>query len=292
MSYDDFEQMIKPFLDLAKSKGWVWNSAGDSWIQVPTPSIALYHKDTLPTTKDGEYKGQPAPLEKDAVASRAITYRDKLATKNADVIMNPEYDDYGGAAYFSSKDKSILDAIKSALSSTMDVATDIKEVSSEFTTGKDFEPQKYFTMTLKKKEAKPQQESLDIDAVVNEALAKVRKKEQTNELFGFGAPSAKVGDKIVIRYDKEIMQKDRRGIILEYIGGEKCKIIDYSIQKFDVDMGAKSNYDGSIFLYKGMTINVGDEQAVGKSFKINNASGPKINQIKLNDKEVKKVKFK
>jgi len=151
MSYDDFEQMIKPFLDLAKSKGWVWNSSGDSWIQVPSPAIALYHTDTLPTTKDGEYKGQPHPLAKDAVASRAITYRDKLATEKADVIMNPDYDSYEGAADFYSKDKNILDTIKKTMASTMDVAQDIKEVSSQFTSGKDFEPQKYFYMELKKK---------------------------------------------------------------------------------------------------------------------------------------------
>jgi len=153
ISYDDFEQMIKPFLDLAKSKGWVWNSSGDSWTQIASPSIALYHTDTLPTTKDGEYKGQPTPLAKDAVASQQINYRDKLATKNADVIMNPDYDSYdpAGAADFYSKDKAILDTIKKAMVSTMDVAKDIKELSSQFTSGKDFEPQKYFYMELRKK---------------------------------------------------------------------------------------------------------------------------------------------
>lgn len=160
MSYDDFEQMIKPFLDLAKSKGWIWNSSGNSWVQITSPSIALYHKDTLPTTKEGEYKGQETPLEKDVVAKNQInTWPSSLESKNANVIMNPDYDDYGGAAYFSSRDKSTLDAIKSSLVTTMDVATDVKEVSSQFTSGKDFEPQKYFTMVLKKKEAKPQQES-------------------------------------------------------------------------------------------------------------------------------------
>ena len=175
MEYDAFEQMIKPFLDLAKSKGWVWNSAGNSWITVTSRAIALYHTDTLPTTKDGEYKGTPTPLAKDAVASRTITYRDQLDQKNADVIMTPAYDEYDGAVYFYAKDKAILDAIKSAMTSTTDVAQDVKEISSQFTSAKDFEPQKYFYMSLKKKASQPQTESLDIEEIVNEALKAIRK---------------------------------------------------------------------------------------------------------------------
>ena len=65
--------------------------------------------------------------------------------------MNPDYDSYEGAADFYSKDKAILDIIKKTMASTMDVAQDIKELSSQFTSGKDFEPQKYFYMELKKK---------------------------------------------------------------------------------------------------------------------------------------------
>ena len=151
MSYDDFEEMVKPFLDLAKSKGWVWNSSGDSWYDMPSPAIALYHKDTLPTTKDGEYKGQPTELGKDSVANGVMNVRGPLETKSADVIMSPDY--RLEQAYFYSKDKAILDSIKDRMASYVDVIQDIKETSSSFTSGEHFEPQKYYFMLLRKKGA-------------------------------------------------------------------------------------------------------------------------------------------
>lgn len=151
LSYDDFEQMIKPFLDLAKSKGWVWNSSGDSWYNMISPAIALFHKDIIPTTKDGEYKGQPTELGKDPVANRYVNVNGPLDTNSADVIMSPDYD--MEQAYFSAKDKTILDSIKGAMARNTDVIQDIKQTSSEFTTGGDFEPQNYYFMLLRKKEA-------------------------------------------------------------------------------------------------------------------------------------------
>jgi hypothetical protein len=151
MSYDEFEQMIKPFLDLAKSKGWVWNSSGSgSWYSMSSPAIALYHKDVLPTTKDGEYKGQPTELSKDPVANRTMNVSGPLESKSADVIMTSDYD--MSQAYFYSKDKTILDNIKNILASYTDVIQDIKETSSVFTSAKAFEPQKYYYMLLRKKQ--------------------------------------------------------------------------------------------------------------------------------------------
>ena len=172
MEYDDFEQMIKPFLDLAKSKGWVWNSSGTgSWYSMSSPAIALYHKNTLPTTKDGEYKGQPIELSKDPVANRAMNVDGALESKSADVIMTPDYD--MDQVYFYSKDKTILDAIKSSMTNVTDVVQDAKESSSQLTSSKDFEPVKYYSMILRKKAA-PTAKS--IEQVVNEALKVYRKK--------------------------------------------------------------------------------------------------------------------
>ena len=151
LSYDDFEQMIKPFLDLAKSKGWVWNSSGNSWYDMSSPAIALFHKDVVPTTKDGEYKGQPTELGTNPVAGRSMNVRGPLETKSADVIMSPEYNIE--QAYFSAKDKTILDSIKGAMANNTDVIQDIKQTSSEFTSGGDFEPQNYYVMLLRKKGA-------------------------------------------------------------------------------------------------------------------------------------------
>ena len=151
LSYDDFEQMIKPFLDLAKSKGWVWNSSGNSWYDMSSPAIALFHKDVVPTTKDGEYKGQPTELGTNPVAGRSMNVRGPLETKSADVIMSPDYNIE--QAYFSAKDKTILDSIKGAMANNTDVIQDIKQTSSEFTSGGDFEPQNYYVMLLRKKGA-------------------------------------------------------------------------------------------------------------------------------------------
>jgi hypothetical protein len=150
MSYDDFEQMIKPFLDLAKSKGWVWNSSGDSWFDIPSPAIALYHSTELPTTADGEYKGQKMLASKDVtIGNQVQTYRGNIEKKQGDVIMQP---DYGmNQAYFQSKDKAILDAIKASMANSTDVVQDAKELSSQLTSSKDFEPVKYYSMILRKK---------------------------------------------------------------------------------------------------------------------------------------------
>jgi hypothetical protein len=175
MSYDDFEQMIKPFLDLAKSKGWVWNSSGDSWFDISSPAIALYHSTELPTTADGEYKGQKMLASKDVtIGNQVQTYRGNIEKKQGDVIMQP---DYGmDQAYFQSKDKAILDAIKASMSNSTDVVQDAKESSSQLTSSKDFEPVKYYSMILRKKAASaaaPQKES--IEQAVNEALARFRR---------------------------------------------------------------------------------------------------------------------
>ena len=155
ISYDEFESMIKPFFDLVKSKKWVWNSSGDSFITLLSPVIALYHKDTLPTTKEGEYKGEPKPLEKDPVASRQINYKDELENKNADVIMNP--DGYVGyeTIHFYSKSKSILEEIKHVMTSSdssYKLLDPIEEKSTTFISSKDFEPQKYFIFSITTKE--------------------------------------------------------------------------------------------------------------------------------------------
>jgi hypothetical protein len=150
MSYDDFEQMIKPFLDLAKSKGWVWNSSGDSWFDVSSPAIALYHSTELPTTADGEYKGQKMLASKDVtIGNQVQTFGGNLKNKQGDVIMQSDMN--SDQAYFQSKDKAILDAIKASMANVTDVVQDAKESSSQLTSGKDFEPVKYYSMLLRKK---------------------------------------------------------------------------------------------------------------------------------------------
>ena len=186
MSYDDFEQMIKPFLDLAKSKGWVWNSSGDSWYDVWNPGVALYHRTPLPTEETSIFKGKetiPGDMKGlDYVPN--INYKKPLEDKSADVIMQPAYDEYDGAAYFQSKDKAILDAIKAALTNNMDVAKDATETSTQMVNqssdgegqGKPiFKPAKYYYLILKKKSSQPQAESFDqLDEVVDKVLAKLR----------------------------------------------------------------------------------------------------------------------
>ena len=160
MSYDDFEQMIKPFIDLAKSKGWIWNSSGDSWFEVGSPAIALYHSTELPTTADGEYKGQKMLASKDVtIGGQVQTYRGNIGEKQADVIMQSDYN--MDQAYFQSKDKAILDAIKASMANVTDVVEDTKESSSQLTTSKSFEPVKYYYMVLRKKQAAPQAESTE-----------------------------------------------------------------------------------------------------------------------------------
>jgi hypothetical protein len=172
MEYDDFEQMIKPFLDLAKSKGWVWNSSGDSWFDIQSPAIALYHSTELPTTADGEYKGQKMLASKDVIIGNQVqTYRGNIEKKQGDVIMQSDMN--SDQAYFQSKDKAILDAIKASMVNVTDVVQDAKESSSQLTSSKDFEPVKYYSMILRK-EATPTAES--IEQVVNEALRVYRKK--------------------------------------------------------------------------------------------------------------------
>ena len=160
MSYDDFEQMIKPFIDLAKSKGWIWNSSGDSWFEVGSPAIALYHSTELPTTADGEYKGQKMLASKDVtIGNQVQSYGGDIKNKQADVIMQSDYN--MDQAYFQSKDKAILDAIKSSMANVTDVVEDTKESSSPLTTSKSFEPVKYYYMVLRKKQAAPQAESTE-----------------------------------------------------------------------------------------------------------------------------------
>jgi hypothetical protein len=150
MSYDDFEQMIKPFIDLAKSKGWIWNSSGDSWFEVGSPAIALYHSTELPTTADGEYKGQKMLASKDVtIGGQVQTYRGNIGEKQADVIMQSDYN--MDQAYFQSKDKAILDAIKASMANNTEVVQDAKELSSQLTSGKSFEPVKYYSILLRKK---------------------------------------------------------------------------------------------------------------------------------------------
>lgn len=150
MSYDDFESMVKPFLDLAKTKGWVWNGAGDSWFDISSPAIALYHSTELPTTADGEYKGQKMLASKDITIGNSVgTYRGAIEQKQGDVIMQSDYD--MNQVYFQSKDKAILDAIKASMANSTEVVQDAKELSSQLTSAKDFEPVKYFSILLRKK---------------------------------------------------------------------------------------------------------------------------------------------
>ena len=150
MSYDDMKKMVTPFLDLAKSKGWVWNSKGDSWFSVDVTPIALYHSSELPTTKDGEFKGQPTvPNTSPSVKSVVNSYSGKLEDEQGDVVMATNRS--LGDVTFSSKDKSILDAIAKVMANDTKVIVDSKEVSSNFTSAEDFEPVKYFKMTLRKK---------------------------------------------------------------------------------------------------------------------------------------------
>jgi hypothetical protein len=150
MSYDDFESMVKPFLDLAKTKGWVWNGAGDSWFDIPSPAVALYHSTELPTTADGEFKGQKIIASKDPVISNQVqSYRGAIEQKQGDVIMQPDYD--MNQVYFQSKDKAILDAIKASMADATEVVQDAKELSSQLTSAKSFEPVKYYSMLLRKK---------------------------------------------------------------------------------------------------------------------------------------------
>ena len=150
MSYDDFELMVKPFLDLAKTKGWVWNGSGDSWFDITSPAIALYHSTELPTTADGEYKGQKMLASKDVTIGNQIqTYRGNIEKKQGDVIMQPDYD--MNQVYFQSKDKAILDAIKTSMANNTEVVQDAKELSSQLTSGNNFEPVKYYSILLRKK---------------------------------------------------------------------------------------------------------------------------------------------
>jgi hypothetical protein len=150
MSYDDFESMVKPFLDLAKTKGWVWNGAGDSWFDISSPAIALYHSTELPTTADGEYKGQKMLASKDVTIGNSVkTYRGAIEQKQGDVIMQPDYD--MNQVYFQSKDKAILDAIKASMANSTEVVQDAKELSSQLTSAKSFEPVKYYSILLRKK---------------------------------------------------------------------------------------------------------------------------------------------
>ena len=150
MSYGDMEKMVTPFLDLAKSKGWVWNSKGDSWFSVDVTPIALYHSSELPTTKDGEFKGQPTvPNTFPSVKNVVNTYSGKLKDEQGDVVMATNQ--RLGDVIFSSKDKGILDAIAKVMANDTEVIEGPKEVSSNFTSAKAFEPVKYFKMTLRKK---------------------------------------------------------------------------------------------------------------------------------------------
>jgi hypothetical protein len=150
MSYDDFEQMIKPFLDLAKSKRWIWNSSGDTWFDVTNPAIALYHTTELPTTKDGEFKGEKkTPSSSITIKNIINTYRGELENKQGDVVMKS---DFGmNQVYFYSKDKNILDAIKSSMVNNTEIIQDVEEKSFQFNSGKDFEPVKYYSILLRKK---------------------------------------------------------------------------------------------------------------------------------------------
>lgn len=168
MEYDDFEQMIKPFLDLAKSKGWIWNSSGDSWFDVSSPAIALYHSTELPTTADEEYKGQKMLASKDVTIGNQVQgFGGNLKNKQGDVIMQSDMN--SDQAYFQSKDKAILDAIKASMVNVTDVIQDTKEQSSQLTSAKSFEPVKYYSMLLRKKQA-PTSESIDLEEVEDIAL--------------------------------------------------------------------------------------------------------------------------
>jgi len=150
MSYGDMEKMVTPFLDLAKSKGWVWNGEGDSWFEINVPQIALYHSTELPTKKDGTFKGQPKkPTDASVVQSTVNTYRGEMENKQADVVMIANY--RLGDVRFHSKDKAILDIITKTMANNTEVIEGPKERTGHFLSSKDFEPVKWFEMTLRKK---------------------------------------------------------------------------------------------------------------------------------------------
>lgn len=150
MEYEDFKEMIKPFVDLAKDKKWVWNSTGDSWFDA-SPGIGLYHSSELETKKDGEYKGEKTLASKHPVVSRAVqSYRDPLSSKQADVIMQADYDN--NQVYFYSKDKTVLDLIKNVMNSVTKEVGGVQEKSSTLISGDTFEPVKYYSILLRKNE--------------------------------------------------------------------------------------------------------------------------------------------
>jgi uncharacterized protein with NAD-binding domain and iron-sulfur cluster len=117
---------------------------------IPSPAVALYHSTELPTTADGEFKGQKIIASKDPVISNQVqSYRGAIEQKQGDVIMQPDYD--MNQVYFQSKDKAILDAIKASMANATEVVQDAKELSSQLTSAKSFEPVKYYSMLLRKK---------------------------------------------------------------------------------------------------------------------------------------------
>jgi hypothetical protein len=93
------------------------------------------------------------------IGGQVQTYRGNIGEKQADVIMQSDYN--MDQAYFQSKDKAILDAIKASMANVTDVVEDTKESSSQLTTSKSFEPVKYYYMVLRKKQAAPQAESTE-----------------------------------------------------------------------------------------------------------------------------------
>jgi restriction endonuclease S subunit len=72
----------------------VWNGAGDSWFDIPSPAIALYHSTELPTTADGEFKGQKIIASKDPIISNQVqSYRGAIEQKQGDVIITKDSED-------------------------------------------------------------------------------------------------------------------------------------------------------------------------------------------------------
>jgi hypothetical protein len=123
--------------------------------------------------------------------------------------------------------------------------------------------------------------------------SQLEETEQTNELFGFGAPTLKPGDKVAIKYDKAIMTDDGNSdgffIEIELLPSKKFKITRYAIDKFEVDNGSAQKTNYGILIWQGHEILINKPLEVGENIVINNAKGPKITSMQLNDKEVKKV---
>jgi len=145
--------------------------------------------------------------------------------------------------------------------------------------------------------------------------SQLEETEQTNELFGFGAPTLKPGDTIEIIYDKPLAKKeggnDDYKFTAKFTGNNSMFEITnykYSADSFDrrFMVGNKTmekspsevavtQFGNNPLVWEGkkVTINAPEESGkitVGQKLSIGGSGyGPKITSMKLNGKEVKKV---